>query len=68
MLVTRTTDPECREQLAELHRLIVRAHAITKDLMSSKVDGLEWVDNSLLDAGRDVAGIFNASEPLSFRQ
>ncbi|PWC96915.1 hypothetical protein [Azospirillum sp. TSO5] len=63
----RAADPENREQIAELHRLISRAHAITRDLIGAKVDGLEWVDACLIDAGSDVVGIFNNSEPMSFR-
>jgi len=67
MLVTRTTDPECREQLAALHRKIAEARSITTDLIRSGVDGLGWVDGCLSDAAGDVAGIFENSQPMSFR-
>lgn len=65
--VTRTTDPENREKLAALHRLIAEARAITTDLIASGVDGLGWVDGCLSDADGDVTGIFEDSEPVSFR-
>ena len=67
MLVTRTTDPECREQLAALHRLIAEARSTASDLIRSGVTGLEWVDACLSDADADVVGIANASQPMSFR-
>lgn len=63
----RAADPENREQIAELHRLITRAHAITRDLIGAKVDGLQMVDACLMDAGSDVVGIFNDTQPMSFR-
>lgn len=68
MLVTRTTDPECREQLAALHRLIAEARTVTASLIAAKVTGLEWVDACLSDADGDVVGIFENSQPMSFRQ
>ena len=59
--------PDQREVLAAVHRKIASAHADIKQLIADGGDGLEWVDACLIDAGSDVVGIFNASEPMSFR-
>ena len=66
MHISRTTDPELRKQLATLHQRITEARAMTGDLIAAGLD-LTWADACLSDADRDVTGIFNNSQPMSFR-
>ncbi|PWC57825.1 hypothetical protein TSH7_25095 [Azospirillum sp. TSH7] len=68
MAHTIRLDPDQREILATAHKSIASVHADIRKLIADGVEGLEWVDACLIDAGSDVAGIFNNTEPMSFRQ
>lgn len=63
-IITRTTDPELRDQLAEMHRLIVKARDIGDYLIRCGLP-LTMADALLSDADGDVTGIFNDSQPWS---
>ena len=60
-------DPDQREVLSAAHKSIASVHASIRKLIDDGVEGLEWVDACLIDAGSDVVGIFNATEPMSYR-
>lgn len=68
MAHTIRLDPDQREILSAAHKSIAAVHADIRKLIADGVEGLEWVDACLIDAGSDVVGIFNATEPMSFRQ
>ncbi|PWC54403.1 hypothetical protein TSA6c_00300 [Azospirillum sp. TSA6c] len=59
--------PDQREILSAAHKSIAAVHADIRKLIDDGVEGLEWVDACLIDAGSDVVGIFNATEPMSYR-
>jgi hypothetical protein len=65
--VSRTTDPELRDQLAEYHAILAKARSLNSYLVRCGLEDLKEYDAALDEIDGSVVAIFENSEPMSLR-